>query len=201
MYKIIKRLMDFIIASVLFVVLLPLIIITAIVVWRSFGLPLLFKQKRPGLANKPFCLYKFRTMTSALDEQGNLLSDEQRLTDLGKFLRRWSLDELPQLINVIKGDISLVGPRPLLMEYLDHYTPEQARRHLVRPGITGLAQIKGRNALSWEQKFQFDIFYVDHQSLMLDIKILFLTARAVFSRKGISQQGHVTMPKFTGKGA
>ena len=162
------------------------------------GSPVLFKQVRPGLRGRPFMMYKFRTMTDERDIQGRLLPDEQRLTKLGRFLRSTSLDELPELFNVLKGDMSLVGPRPLLMEYLPLYTPEQARRHEVRPGITGWAQVNGRNAISWEEKFRYDVWYVDNWSFWLDIKILWMTIVSVLKREGISAQGHVTMPPFTG---
>ncbi|MCI5119089.1 MAG: sugar transferase, partial [Candidatus Electrothrix sp. LOE1_4_5] len=158
-------------------------------------------QKRPGLHGKPFRMYKFRTMTDERDAAGNLLSDEQRLVPFGRFLRSTSLDELPELINVLKGEMSLVGPRPLLMEYLDRYTPEQARRHNVLPGITGWDQVNGRNAISWEEKFQLDVWYVDNRSLWLDIKILWTTLLKVFRREGITQEGQATMEEFTGKKA
>jgi sugar transferase EpsL len=164
----------------------------------KLGSPILFKQQRPGLHGKPFYVYKFRTMSNERDEKGQLLPDHIRLTPFGKFLRKFSLDELPQLLNVLKGDISLVGPRPLLMEYLDLYTLQQARRHEVRPGITGWAQINGRNAISWEEKFKLDVWYVDHQSFWLDIKILYLTILKVIKSEGISQTGHVTIEKFKG---
>jgi lipopolysaccharide/colanic/teichoic acid biosynthesis glycosyltransferase len=157
-----------------------------------------FGQMRPGLGGKPFRLWKFRTMTDARDAQGRPLSDEQRLTRFGKFLRATSLDELPELWNVLKGDMSLVGPRPLLMEYLPLYTPEQARRHEVRPGITGWAQVNGRNAISWEEKFALDIWYVDHRSIALDMAILLRTFSQVLRQSGIRADGHATMPKFTG---
>jgi lipopolysaccharide/colanic/teichoic acid biosynthesis glycosyltransferase len=162
------------------------------------GLPILFRQQRPGLHGKPFTLLKFRTMTDARDAQGNLLPDAERLTPFGSFLRRTSLDELPAFFNVLRGDMSLMGPRPLLMAYLDRYTPEQARRHEVRPGITGWAQVNGRNAITWEQKFVLDVWYVDNWSLWLDLKILFLTGWKVLRREGISQEGHATMPEFLG---
>jgi len=162
------------------------------------GRPVLFKQMRPGLNGKPFYMYKFRTMTYERDEQGTLLSDELRLTGLGRFLRSTSLDELPELFNILKGDMSLVGPRPLLMQYLDRYTPEQARRHEVKPGITGWAQVNGRNAISWEEKFALDVWYVDNCSLWLDMKILLMTLVKVFKREGISAAGEATMPEFMG---
>ncbi len=193
-----KRILDFFIGFSLLLLSFFILIIVAILVRMKLGSPVIFKQQRPGLNGKPFYVYKFRTMTSAKDKEGNLLPDAVRLTQFGEFLRKLSLDELPQLINVVKGDISLVGPRPLLMEYLQLYTPEQARRHDVRPGITGWAQVNGRNAISWEDKFKLDVWYVDNQSFWLDIKILFLTVIKVFKSEGISQQGHVTMQKFTG---
>ena len=176
----------------------PLLLILALLVRVKHGPPAFFCQQRPGLRGKPFQMLKFRTMTNERDAKGNLLPDEQRLTAFGKFLRRTSLDELPGLINVLKGDMSLVGPRPLLMEYLPLYSPEQARRHEVRPGITGWAQVNGRNALSWEEKFILDVWYVDNQSFWLDIKICWMTFIKVFQREGISQQGHATMEKFKG---
>lgn len=166
----------------------------------KIGTPVLFTQERPGLYGKAFCVYKFRTMTNEKDTSGNLLPDADRLVPFGRFLRSTSLDELPELINVLKGDMSLVGPRPLLMEYLERYTPEQARRHEVRPGITGWAQVNGRNALSWEEKFQLDVWYVDNRSLWLDIKILFLTLWKTIKRENISQEGQATMSKFMGTG-
>lgn len=171
---------------------------TAILVRYKLGSPILFKQQRPGLHGKPFYLYKFRTMTDERDENGKLLPDHLRLTSFGKFLRKYSLDELPQLFNVLKGDISLVGPRPLLMEYLELYTPEQARRHEVKPGITGWAQVNGRNAISWEEKFKLDVWYVDNRTFWLDIKILFLTVIKVLKKEGINQSEYVTMEKFAG---
>lgn len=176
----------------------PILLIVATLVYIKHGTPILFRQQRPGLRGKSFTLYKFRTMTDARDTDGNLLPDAERLTKFGHFLRRTSLDELPELINVLKGDMSLVGPRPLLMQYLDRYTPEQARRHEVRPGITGWAQVHGRNAVSWEEKFRLDVWYIDNASLWLDLQILFLTIWKVFRREGISQPGHPTMPEFMG---
>ncbi|MGB9792451.1 MAG: sugar transferase [Thermacetogeniaceae bacterium] len=162
--------------------------------------PVLFRQVRPGLHGKPFVIYKFRTMRKAYDEEWRPLPDEQRLTRLGKWLRSTSLDELPELLNVLKGEMSLVGPRPLLMEYLDRYTPEQARRHEVKPGITGWAQVNGRNAISWEEKFRLDVWYVDNWSLWLDLKIILITLWKVLKREGISASGHATMPVFRGQG-
>ncbi|MFJ8531426.1 sugar transferase [Bacillus sp. NPDC094106] len=193
-----KRFFDLLISLCLLLIFSGILFIVAILIKIKLGSPVIFKQKRPGLQGKPFYIYKFRTMTDARDQHGNLLSDDMRLTSFGKLLRKLSLDELPQLINVIKGDISLVGPRPLLIEYLTLYTPEQARRHEVRPGITGWAQINGRNAISWEEKFTLDVWYVDNQSVWLDLKILFLTVVKVSKSEGISQQGHVTMQKFAG---
>ncbi|WP_424255502.1 sugar transferase [Desulfoprunum sp.] len=176
----------------------PLLLCLAVLVRVKLGTPILFSQTRPGLHGKPFTLYKFRTMTDGRNASGNLLPDAQRLTGFGRFLRSTSLDELPELINVLRGEMSLVGPRPLLMEYLPLYSPEQARRHEVRPGLTGWAQINGRNALSWEEKFKLDVWYVDNQSLWLDMKIIFLTVWKVFRRDGISAEGEATMPRFTG---
>jgi lipopolysaccharide/colanic/teichoic acid biosynthesis glycosyltransferase len=164
----------------------------------KLGTPVFFRQQRPGLHGKPFRMVKFRTMTDARDAQGNLLPDAERLTRFGKFLRSSGLDELPELWNVVKGDMSLVGPRPLLMQYLDRYTPEQARRHEVRPGVTGWAQVNGRNAISWEQKFAYDLWYVDNLSFWLDLKILWLTVRKIIVREGISQAGQATMEEFMG---
>jgi sugar transferase EpsL len=163
------------------------------------GSPVFFQQRRPGLGGRPFPIYKFRTMNQARDAQGSLLPDAQRLARFGRFLRSTSLDKLPELFNVLRGDMSLVGPRPLLMEYLPRYTLEQARRHEVKPGITGWAQVNGRNAISWEQKFKLDVWYVDNCSLWLDLKILALTVIQVFQRKGISAGGHATMPVFEGQ--
>ncbi len=199
MYKIyFKRIFDFIISLILLILLSPFLLVIALLVRIFLGAPVLFKQKRPGLKGKPFVLYKFRTMTNAKDEQGHLLPDEQRLTKFGQFLRSTSLDELPELFNVLKGDMSLVGPRPLLMEYLPLYSKEQMRRHDVRPGITGWAQVNGRNAITWQEKFKMDVWYVDHLSLVLDLKILTLTLLKVTRREAINQPGRATMEKFTG---
>jgi sugar transferase EpsL len=194
----VKRLFDLTVSVVVLVLLSPVLLVIATSIFFHMGSPVLFRQKRPGLNAKSFEMVKFRTMRHAVDAKGQQLSDEQRLTKLGRFLRATSLDELPELWNVAKGDMSLVGPRPLLVEYLPLYSPHQARRHNVRPGVTGWAQINGRNALSWEQKFDFDIWYVDHQSFALDLKILWKTIVAVFKRDGISQDGHATMPAFRG---
>ena len=196
----IKRLFDIIATSATILILSPVIITAALIVRLKMGVPVFFKQKRPGLHGKPFIIYKFRTMTDKKDHDGKVLPDEMRLTPLGKFLRRFSIDELPQLFNVIRGDLSLVGPRPLLMEYLALYTPESARRHDVKPGITGWAQVNGRNALSWDERFKLDVWYVDNRSFMLDLKILWLTLIKVFRKEGINQNGHATMEKFKGGG-
>ncbi|QTR46414.1 sugar transferase [Thiothrix litoralis] len=193
-----KRTTDFIAALCLLILFSPILLIVAFFVSRKLGSPVLFSQVRPGLYEKPFRMIKFRTMTDARDANGKPLPDSIRLTPFGKFLRSSSLDELPGLWNVLKGDMSLVGPRPLLMEYLPRYTPRQARRHAVRPGITGWAQVNGRNAISWNQKFKLDVWYVDNQSFWLDLKILLLTVKKVFVREGISAEGEATMPKFTG---
>ncbi len=198
MSRIVKRCIDILVAALVLLLLAPLLACVALVVRLQMGSPVLFRQVRPGYKAKPFTLLKFRTMNSVGDEQGSLLPDEERLTKLGALLRRYSVDELPQLWNVLKGEMSLVGPRPLLMQYLERYTPEQARRHEVKPGVTGWAQVNGRNALSWEERFQLDVWYVDHWSLWLDVKIIMKTIRKVFLREGISQSGHVTMPEFTG---
>ena len=186
-------------AFIILIIFLPVFSVLSILVYFAFGRPIFFRQVRPGLNGKPFIMYKFRTMTNDRDGDGNLLPDDQRLTRFGRFLRSTSLDELPELINVLKGEMSLVGPRPLLMGYLPLYTKEQFRRHEVKPGITGWAQVNGRNAISWEDKFKFDVWYVDNQSFWLDIKILWMTVVKVFKREGISQDGQATMEKFTGK--
>lgn len=195
-----KRAFDLVAAASGLLLILPLVLILALVIRRNLGSPVLFRQTRPGRWGRPFMMYKFRTMADARDAAGCLLPDSQRLTRLGRFLRSSSLDELPELINVLKGDMSLVGPRPLLMEYLPLYSSEQARRHEVLPGVTGWAQINGRNAISWQDKFRLDVWYVDHRSFLLDLKILWLTFFKVFKREGISQQGQATMEKFTGQG-
>jgi len=194
----VKRLLDVILASVGLVLLAPFMLFLALLVRLRLGSPVLFSQTRPGLDGKPFTMFKFRTMTDARDGDGNLLPDDQRLPRFGRLLRATSLDELPELWNVLKGDMSLVGPRPLLMEYLPLYTPEQARRNEVRPGITGWAQVNGRNALSWDDRFRLDVWYVDNHSIWLDLKILFLTVKKVLVREGISAEGEATMSKFKG---
>ncbi|WP_061239619.1 sugar transferase [Ectopseudomonas composti] len=193
-----KRLFDLVIASFALLLLFPVLLLVAWLVHRRLGGPVLFRQVRPGLHGKPFEMVKFRTMRDAVDTEGNALPDAERLTPFGRFLRSTSLDELPELWNVIKGDMSLVGPRPLLMEYLPLYSVEQARRHEVRPGITGWAQVNGRNAVSWPEKFALDIWYVDNRSLLLDIRILLLTIKKVFVREGISAEGQATASRFTG---
>lgn len=193
-----KRLIDLSAAFFGLILLSPIIIVLILLIRRKLGSPVFFTQVRPGLHGKPFKMIKFRTMTDARDADGELLPDRIRLTAFGRFLRSTSLDELPELWNVLKGDMSLVGPRPLLMEYLTRYNPEQSRRHEARPGITGWAQINGRNAISWEAKFKLDVWYVDNQSFWLDLKILLLTVKKVFVREGISAEGEATMPKFTG---
>lgn len=193
-----KRAFDLIASISALLILSPvLIVVAALVRWRM-GSPVLFAQQRPGLGGQPFTMYKFRTMTDERDANGDLLPDAQRLTRLGRFMRSASLDELPELFNVLKGDMSIVGPRPLLTQYLERYTPEQARRHEVCPGITGWAQINGRNAITWEEKFALDVWYVDNASLWLDIKIIALTVWKVLRREGISAQGDATMPEFMG---
>ncbi|MCS6993729.1 MAG: sugar transferase [Anaerolineales bacterium] len=193
-----KRLFDLVLAGLGLVILSPVLLLLALLVRIVHGSPVLFTQTRPGFQGRPFRIYKFRTMTNARDENGQLLPDAHRLTRLGRFLRASSLDELPELFNVLRGEMSLVGPRPLLMQYLERYTPEQARRHQVLPGITGWAQVNGRNALTWEEKFRLDVWYVDHWSLWLDVKILLLTLWKVLKREGISQPGHATAEEFMG---
>jgi sugar transferase EpsL len=194
----IKRFLDIGVASALVLLLAPLMVLTAMAVFCCMGTPILFRQRRPGLHGRPFELFKFRTMTQEVDPEGRLLDDELRLTQIGYWIRKFSLDELPQLFNVLRGEMSLVGPRPLLMEYLTRYTPEQMRRHEVLPGITGWAQVNGRNALSWEEKFALDVWYVDHRSLWLDLKILAMTIGRIFSGAGVSKVGFATTEKFLG---
>jgi len=199
MYKnIIKPLCDFIVAFILLIILSPIIALTAILLLIANKGKVFFFQQRPGLNSKPFKIVKFKTMRDAFDENGSPLPDELRLTKVGSIVRSASLDELLQLVNVIQGDMSLVGPRPLLMQYLPRYSPEQAKRHNVKPGITGWAQVNGRNAISWDQKFIYDVEYVNKQSFLLDIKILWMTFINVIQRKGISADGHVTMEEFKG---
>ena len=194
----IKRLFDIVVAFISLILLLPIIVVTAVLVMFNLGNPILFKQLRPGYLGCSFNIYKFRTMNNAKDANENTLPDNKRLTKFGAFLRSTSLDELPALINVLKGEMSLVGPRPLLIEYLPLYSQEQARRHEVKPGITGWAQVNGRNAISWQEKFDLDVWYVEHQSFWLDLKILLMTVKKVIVRDGISGGGEVTMSKFTG---
>jgi sugar transferase EpsL len=194
-----KRVFDLLVTTLCLVFILPLLLVVSLLVWVFLGTPVLFLQQRPGYKGRLFVTYKFRTMTNRCDPDGKLLSDADRLTPFGRFLRSTSLDDLPQALNVLRGEMSLVGPRPLLMSYLERYTPEQMRRHDVLPGITGWAQIHGRNTLDWEEKFRLDVWYVDHWSFWLDIKILFLTPWKVFRREGISQPGHVTAEEFKGK--
>lgn len=193
-----KRLFDIFVSAGALIVLSPLMVCLALLIRVKLGAPVLFSQVRPGLNTGPFRMYKFRSMTNARDAHGSLLPDAERLTPFGKFLRASSLDELPELFNILRGDMSLVGPRPLLMEYLPLYSARQARRHEVRPGLTGWAQVNGRNALSWDEKFELDVWYVENQSFLLDLKILWLTMLTVVRRKGISSDGHATMPPFTG---
>lgn len=194
----IKRAFDLAVTIPALLILSPLLVIISMLVLILLGRPVLFSQKRPGLHGQPFWLLKFRTMIDARDARGNLLPDAERLTRFGRFLRGSSLDELPELYNVLKGDMSLVGPRPLLMQYLDRYTPQQARRHEVRPGITGWAQVNGRNAITWEEKFKLDVWYVDNRSLWLDIKIIGMTIWKILKRDGINQPGQATMEEYFG---
>jgi lipopolysaccharide/colanic/teichoic acid biosynthesis glycosyltransferase len=196
-----KRMLDILGAAIGLVLLSPVLLIVFLKIRREMGSPVFFRQTRPGRHGKPFEMVKFRTMRDAIDADGRPLPDAERLTKLGRFLRSSSLDELPELWNVLKGEMSLVGPRPLLMEYLPLYSPEQARRHEVRPGVTGWAQVNGRNAISWDEKFALDVWYVDNRSLWLDLKIIWLTIRKVVRREGISAAGEATMSKFTGSGS
>ena len=194
--RVAKRALDLVVALAGLALLAPVLLGIALAVRIGLGRPVLFRQQRPGLGGRPFALLKFRTMTDAHDAAGEPLPDDRRLTPLGQLLRRTSLDELPELINVLKGDMSLVGPRPLLIDYLPHYSPEQARRHEVRPGLTGWAAVNGRNATSWEQRLAQDVWYVDHRSFALDCRILLMTVVKVIRQEGISQDGHATMPRF-----
>jgi len=196
-----KRIVDVLASLLALLVFAPVMLLAGVLIGKLMGVPVIFRQTRPGLHGQPFEMIKFRTMRDAEDENGNQLPDECRLTKIGQFLRAASLDELPELWNVLKGDMSLVGPRPLLMEYLPLYNDEQRRRHEVRPGVTGWAQVNGRNAISWDEKFKLDIWYVDNQSFWLDIKILFTTVFKVFKRAGISQEGEATMTRFEGNSA
>ena len=196
-----KRIIDFFGAGLGLLLLSPLLVAISLMIWHQMGRPILFRQTRPGLRGRPFQMLKLRTMRDAADAQGNILPDSERLTRLGRVLRASSLDELPELWNVLRGEMSLVGPRPLLMEYLPLYSAFQARRHEVRPGVTGWAQVNGRNAISWDDKFALDVWYVDNRTLGLDLKIIWLTIRKVVKRDGISAAGEATMPKFTGNGS
>ena len=193
-----KRVLDILGAGTGLLLLSPVLLVVSLLILRQMGRPVFFRQIRPGLHGRPFGMVKFRTMRDALDAEGNPLPDSERLTRLGRFLRSSSLDELPELWNVLRGEMSLVGPRPLLVEYLPLYSPFQARRHEVRPGVTGWAQVNGRNAITWDEKFALDVWYVDNQSLWLDLRIIGLTIRKVLRREGISAAGEATMPKFTG---
>jgi sugar transferase EpsL len=193
-----KRIIDLLVSFFALLIFSSILLLVAFLIRKKLGSPIIFKQQRPGLHGELFELYKFRTMTNERDQNGELLSDDIRLTSFGKLLRKLSLDEFPQFINVIKGDMSIIGPRPLLTEYLPLYSEEQAKRHLVRPGITGWAQVNGRNAITWDEKFKLDVWYVKNQSILLDLKILFLTIKKVFISDGISNQNHVTMPDFEG---
>jgi sugar transferase EpsL len=195
---VLKRILDLTLTIPGLLILSPLLLIITFVIWVSYGTPIIFRQMRPGYRGRPIWVYKFRTMTDTRNSQGDLLPDSERMTRLGRILRSASLDELPELFNVLKGEMSWVGPRPLLMQYLERYSPEQSRRHHVLPGLTGWAQINGRNALTWEEKFQLDVWYVDHWSFWLDIKILLLTIGKVLRREGINQPGHVTAEEFMG---
>lgn len=193
-----KRVFDFLLAFVLIVISFPVMLCIALLIYFTMGMPIFFKQQRPGYREKIFTILKFRTMQNTKDENGELLPDDQRLIGFGKLLRSLSLDELPQLFNVLKGDMSFVGPRPLLIEYLGKYNEEQKKRHNVRPGITGWAQVNGRNAISWQQKFEYDVWYIENCSVALDIKIIFLTIKKVLKSEGINQEGQVTTDKFKG---
>lgn len=193
-----KRGLDLVAGGAMLVILSPLMVVIALLVWVNMGRPVFFRQARPGKDGAPFVMFKFRTMRDAVDGAGRPLADAERLTRLGRTLRRTSLDEMPELLNVVRGEMSLVGPRPLLMKYLPLYTPEQMRRHAVRPGISGWAQVNGRNALSWEEKFALDTWYVDHLSLGLDLRIAWMTVRAILSASGVSQAGHATAEEFRG---
>ncbi len=198
MNRVIKRCFDVLLSLVLLIILSPIIAALFLLVRTKLGSPALFKQKRPGQHGELFLLYKFRSMTDKKDKAGVLLPDQDRLTSFGKLLRKTSLDELPELYNILKGDMSFVGPRPLLVQYLTRYNEEQARRHEMKPGLTGWAQVNGRNAISWEEKFRLDVWYVDHWSLWLDVRILFRTFTTVFKRTGISAEGEATMHEFMG---
>ena len=199
MRNLVKRILDVIFSVVVLVILAPLLLVLSVAVLIMHGPPIIFEQVRPGLHGKPFTIYKFRTMKNLYGPTGSLLPNEDRLTRFGKWLRATSLDELPEFVNVLIGDMSVVGPRPLRLQYMDRYTPEQARRHEVKPGITGWAQVNGRNNLSWEEKFRLDVWYVDNWSLYIDFRILVMTVGKVLRRDGISAEGYATMPEFTGE--
>ncbi|WKA53995.1 sugar transferase [Planococcus shixiaomingii] len=193
-----KRIFDFTLSLIALLIFSPIFVVTSLIIRIKIGSPIVFKQERPGLKGRPFHVYKFRSMTDQRDTQGELLPDNLRLTSFGKIIRKLSLDELPQLWNVLKGDMSFVGPRPLLIHYMELYDKSQMKRHDVRPGITGWAQVNGRNTISWEQKFEYDVWYVENQSFWLDMKILFMTVLKVFKSEGVSQDGHATMTQFKG---
>ncbi len=193
-----KRFIDVMVSFIGLLLLSPVVVVTAILIRIQLGNPVIFSQDRPGLHGNIFCLYKFRTMTDERDADGRLLPDDLRLTRVGRVIRRLSIDELPQLVNVFKGDMSLIGPRPLLVEYLPLYSEDQMRRHHVRPGITGWAQVNGRNSVGWRERFELDVWYVDHQSFLLDLKIILMTLRNIVSQDGISEDGRATMSKFSG---
>jgi lipopolysaccharide/colanic/teichoic acid biosynthesis glycosyltransferase len=193
-----KRLLDILISAIILILASPLLLLTAVLIFLSYGTPIFFKHERPGKDGQPFKLIKFRSMRDARDREGNVLPDAERITRFGQFIRRTSIDELPEFYNVLRGDMSLVGPRPLLMQYLQRYSTEQARRHTVLPGVTGWAQINGRNAISWDDKFKYDLWYIDHWTFWLDVKIIFLTIWKVLKGDGISQPGRATMDEFMG---
>jgi len=193
-----KRLLDILISAIILMLASPLLLLTAVLIFLSYGTPIFFKHERPGKDGLPFKLIKFRSMRDARDQEGNVLPDAERITRFGQFIRRTSIDELPEFYNVLRGDMSLVGPRPLLMQYLQRYSAEQARRHDVLPGVTGWAQINGRNAISWDDKFKYDLWYIDHWTFWLDVKIIFLTIWKVLKGDGISQPGRATMDEFMG---
>ena len=197
-FQITKKTLDVVLSIFGLIIVSPLLLLLALIISVEMGRPILFIQDRPGLNGKPFVLYKLRTMKKAWNRSGLLLPDKERLTRIGSFIRSTSLDELPELLNVLIGDMSIVGPRPLLKQYLDRYTPEQARRHEVKPGLTGWAQVNGRNAINWDEKFRLDVWYVDHQSILLDLRIIWMTVLKVLKREGISHEGQATMQEFMG---
>jgi len=197
-FQITKKTLDVVLSIFGLIIVSPLLFLLALIISVEMGRPILFIQNRPGLNGKPFVLYKLRTMKIAWNRYGSLLPDKERLTRIGSFMRSTSLDELPELLNVLIGDMSIVGPRPLLKQYLDRYTPEQARRHEVKPGLTGWAQVNGRNAINWDEKFRLDVWYVDHQSILLDLRIIWMTVLKVLKREGINQKGQATMQEFMG---